>query len=133
MNPSFHGNGTMPTTGNNKAPVAEEQLKQLATSGQLQPNDLVWHEGMSQWAEAGSVKGLFSTKTVVNPPSPPLLPAALPAAELLLREKSSPLGSMDSEIEELEADMPWGDVYGNFGAELRILVRRAAPRLEKGC
>jgi hypothetical protein len=40
-------------------PVSAAQLKQLAASGQLKPTDLVWQEGMVEWAPAGSVKGLF--------------------------------------------------------------------------
>lgn len=45
------------------APVNNVQLKQLALSGLLRPDDLVWKEGMPNWAPAGSIKGLFdSTK-----------------------------------------------------------------------
>jgi len=58
------------------APVSATQLKQLATSGQLKPTDLVWQDGMLEWAPAGSVKGLFPTSksigdSVVVPPSSP--------------------------------------------------------------
>jgi hypothetical protein len=42
-------------------PVSATQLKQLATSGQLKPTDLVWQDGMLEWAPASSVKGLFPT------------------------------------------------------------------------
>lgn len=55
------------------APVSAAQLKQLAASGQLKPTDLVWQDGMLEWAQAGSVKGLFNTNkslgdSVVVPP-----------------------------------------------------------------
>jgi hypothetical protein len=43
------------------APVTSAQLKQLAVAGQLKPNDLVWQDGMLEWAPAHSVKGLFAT------------------------------------------------------------------------
>lgn len=43
------------------APVSAAQLKQLAASGQLKPTDLVWQDGMLEWAPAGSVRGLFPT------------------------------------------------------------------------
>jgi len=47
------------------APVDGAQLRQLAASGQLKPDDLVWKEGMASWAPASSVKGLFDgTKPV---------------------------------------------------------------------
>ena len=35
--------------GQRTGPVSEEQLKQLASSGQVQPTDLVWKQGMPQW------------------------------------------------------------------------------------
>ncbi len=57
-----------------KGPVSPQHLKELATSGQLQSSDLVWREGMSEWASAGSIKGLFDTKPVISPPPPPPTP-----------------------------------------------------------
>ena len=45
------------------APVSPAQLKQLAASGKLKPTDLVWQDGMLEWAQAGSVKGLFPPST----------------------------------------------------------------------
>lgn len=40
-------------------PVSSAELKQLATSGRIGPDDFVWREGMDEWAPAGRVKGLF--------------------------------------------------------------------------
>lgn len=54
-----------------QGPVSEEQLKLLAASGQLQPSNLVWKEGMSQWAEARKMDGLFQTQDIANPPPLP--------------------------------------------------------------
>jgi hypothetical protein len=56
------------------APVSAAQLKQLAASGQLKPTDLVWQDGMLEWAPAGSVRGLFPTNkslgdSVIVPPA----------------------------------------------------------------
>lgn len=42
-----------------EAPVSSARLKQLAACGQLSPTDLVWQDGMVEWAPASSVKGLF--------------------------------------------------------------------------
>jgi hypothetical protein len=58
--------------GHQQGPVSAEQLKQLASSGQLQPTDLVWKEGMAQWAEAGRVKGLFPVAAVATSCPPPI-------------------------------------------------------------
>jgi hypothetical protein len=58
-----------------EAPVNDLQLKQLAVSGQLKPEDLVWKEGMPSWAPARSIRGLFdgtkpaSSDPPSNPPS----------------------------------------------------------------
>jgi hypothetical protein len=45
-------------SGRRCGPVSGEQLKLLAASGQLQPTDLIWKEGMSGWVPAGKVNGL---------------------------------------------------------------------------
>jgi len=60
-----------------QGPVSPEQLKQLAVSGQLQPNDLVWKEGMSQRVEGRKIKGLFPVAPITpSPQSPPNIPQA---------------------------------------------------------
>lgn len=40
-------------------PVSAAELKALADSGKLRPDDLVWREGMDGWVPARRVKGLF--------------------------------------------------------------------------
>ncbi len=52
--------------------VASSVLKQLARSGGLSPDDLVWREGMEEWAPASKVKGLFPEGLAAS--SPPPLP-----------------------------------------------------------
>jgi len=42
-----------------QGPVSAMELKQLAQTGQLRAEDLVWREGMADWLPAGKVKGLF--------------------------------------------------------------------------
>jgi hypothetical protein len=44
-------------------PVGSAELKQLAATGQLRPEDLVWREGLTEWAPASSVRGLFDEET----------------------------------------------------------------------
>ena len=91
-------------------PVSAAQLKQLATSNQLQPTDLVWQDGMENWMPASSIKGLFGGPTrpaieqpaLVEPPvatmkprkvvlgtSGPVEAFARPAAPSLSRRCSS--------------------------------------------
>lgn len=46
-------------------PVDWEQLKSLIDAGQLKPSDLVWREGMAQWAPVATVEGLSSSAAPV--------------------------------------------------------------------
>src|SRR5436190_17148994 len=45
--------------GQQRGPVNEMALRELAATGQLAPSDLVWCAGMTQWAPAQSVPNLF--------------------------------------------------------------------------
>ncbi|MCC6418275.1 MAG: DUF4339 domain-containing protein [Gemmataceae bacterium] len=45
--------------GQQLGPVSRDELKQYTSAGQLRPNDLVWTEGMANWAPAQTVPGLF--------------------------------------------------------------------------
>jgi hypothetical protein len=47
--------------GQQQGPVSEAELKRLAEAGQLQRGDLVWHEGLANWQEAGTVPELFGS------------------------------------------------------------------------
>jgi hypothetical protein len=40
-------------------PLSPTELRRLAAGGGLAPTDLVWREGLSEWAPAGRIKGLF--------------------------------------------------------------------------
>jgi hypothetical protein len=46
------------TNNRQMGPVSPEQLRQLANDGLLKPTDLVWTDGMSDWARAAS-QGFF--------------------------------------------------------------------------
>ena len=70
--------------GQRCGPVPGEQLKLLAASGQVQPTDLIWKEGMSGWVPAAKVKGLFPAPPEParpsDPPTAPLPPNSQPQA-----------------------------------------------------
>jgi len=57
--------------GQQNGPVSLEQLKRFADAGELQPTDLLWKEGMSDWGPAHRVQGLFSDPVSTTPPPPP--------------------------------------------------------------
>jgi len=46
--------------GQHAGPVTSQRLKELADNGDLQPSDLVWKEGLSEWIPAKKINGLFS-------------------------------------------------------------------------
>jgi hypothetical protein len=70
-------------------PVSASELKQLADAGRLAPDDLLWREGMEQWATAVNLRGLFASELEADTPAPvqptmnrPLLaPTAASAAQ----------------------------------------------------
>lgn len=45
--------------GEQKGPVSGGELKRLATSGQIEANDLVWRDGLPKWVPASKVPGLI--------------------------------------------------------------------------
>ncbi len=61
-------------------PVSAAELRQLAGRGELQPEDLVWREGMDDWIAAKRVKGLFDGD---EPPRALKAPPEAPAAEAI--------------------------------------------------
>jgi hypothetical protein len=44
-------------------PVSPAELKRLAMFDELRPEDLVWREGMTEWAAARNVRGLFGSES----------------------------------------------------------------------
>ena len=51
-------------------PVSAAELKQLATRGELRPEDLVWCEKLDDWTPARKVGGLFEEGAPAAPPPP---------------------------------------------------------------
>jgi hypothetical protein len=67
--------------GVKSGPVSLGDLRRLAASGGLSPQDLIWKEGMFAWVAAGTMKGLFAASgqtaaAPVTPGSAPTRPAA---------------------------------------------------------
>ena len=75
-------------------PISDAELKRLATTGQLKPEDLIWKEGMPNWSPASSIKGLFvagPSSVVVRPgsaevPSLAVEPAAPPTKKAVKKK-----------------------------------------------
>ena len=71
--------------GEQKGPMATEQLENLKQDGMLTSDTLVWKDGMAEWGKAGEqedLKTLFAAATpppppsevTVTPPAPPVTP-----------------------------------------------------------
>ena len=53
-----------------QGPVALQALQDMARSGQLQPGDLVWRDGMPNWLPASQVPELFAQQAAPAYPPP---------------------------------------------------------------
>ncbi len=84
--------------GKQMGPVPSTELKRLAAAGELTPDDLVWREGLSEWAPAGSVRGLFGDE------SQPAVPTDLPSKPVM------PLEHQDEATPASEASLAAADV-----------------------
>lgn len=55
-----------------QGPVSANDLKRLAESGELRPDDLVWQEGLPEWLPASRLKGMnFTTPPSTEPTASP--------------------------------------------------------------
>ena len=65
--------------GTQSGPVSLDQLKEIARSGGLDAQDLVWTSSMKDWQAAGEVEGLITQSIVAGQPAPdPSNPYAAP-------------------------------------------------------
>ena len=65
--------------GGQAGPVSEVELKALAASGQLNPTDLIWRDGLADWMPASKLPGVFDV-AAVTPAAIPQLAVHQPAA-----------------------------------------------------
>lgn len=91
--------------GQQVGPVTDQQLKQLADSGHLQPANLVWTKGMEAWKRAETIKGLMPA-TLEPPPMPEPVPSN-PAGD-------PPLGFLDASTQPPSAPTPVGGSTASF-------------------
>lgn len=91
--------------GERKGPVTSAELKRLADSGKLKASDLVWKEGMSEWAPAKKLKGLFPDTPNAPPPALPTTPKLLDTPALTARLKNQFTGFGNTGIKLLKANI----------------------------
>lgn len=77
-----------------KGPFSWEELGEQAGKGMNDSKDLVWSEGMPEWAAADKVAGLIQPKEIAPPPPPVIQPGPPPppAAPGLAVPPSTELG-----------------------------------------
>jgi hypothetical protein len=102
-------------------PVSGAKLKELAEEGDLEPDDLVWTQGMDDWEEASSVKGV---KDFFESP-PPLPEESVEEGEA--QEETPPSlpeieeSGEDSDSEfPLEFEVKWGGSVFSTESTLRL-------------
>jgi hypothetical protein len=74
--------------GQSNGPVSAIQLRQMAVSGNLQAQDLVWKEGMEDWVPAGKISGLFDRRA-----SPPPIPGSVSTPPSNVLPMAGPFGT----------------------------------------
>jgi TM2 domain-containing membrane protein YozV len=53
--------------GDRQGPIASAELKKLAEAKTIKPDDLVWKDGMPDWVQAKTIKGLFGGGSAAAP------------------------------------------------------------------
>jgi hypothetical protein len=95
----WYANGTQ-----QQGPVSAQELKRLAAEGGLQPDALLWREGMAEWIAASSVRGLLPAAA---PPVPAAPPAPVsPPAEAAPARAAPPAWAAASATPH-DSDAPW--------------------------
>jgi len=77
-------------------PLDDSHMRAMARAGQLRPEDLVWREGMAEWAPAGRVPGLFDA-------TPAPASAAPPAGTPSRAGSASPIAYASAPVQPLPA------------------------------
>ncbi len=92
-----------------KGPVSSAELKQLAASEEISPDDLVWREGMGEWVAASNVRGLFEGRPKAAKDTPAAPAKEAPAAP------ESPAFQSAPEPPTVHAATPTERVHGRRG------------------
>ncbi len=56
--------------GQRYGPIADDDLHQLVTKGQLKSEDLIWRKGFPEWVEAGTIPGLLPDQQSISQEQP---------------------------------------------------------------
>ena len=122
-------------------PYSIEQLRQMASSGHLFPEDMLLQEGTQQWVAASSVQGLFPSTGVAprptprafQPPEPELLlPAGGERGGRLQEDAAGSAGPLEPALWNPNAAANWSLLLTPvFGAYLHATNWRALGKPER--
>ncbi len=113
-------------------PVSLHDLRRLALAGQLQPSDLVWRQGMAEWAAAADVDGLLPAgpATCSLPEvssSPPIPTPSLQERVQKIREAAAPHVTRAATATRTNLEWFWKFLRRqHLGTRLRLLITAVA-------
>lgn len=76
--------------GQKVGPLTQEQLAELAASGVITPDHLIWRTGTTEWVKAGTVEGLCPRDRVQAAELPPPLPTTPQLPQINAGEQPTP-------------------------------------------
>lgn len=87
--------------GERLGPLTFSELKEMADKGSLHPRlDMVWHQGMDKWIQAGRVQGLYVSHMKNTEAAQPTVPPPPPVSSTLLRKRKRAMSKFMDEPEQ---------------------------------
>ncbi len=109
-----------------RGPVTEAELKRLAESGELRAGDLVWREGMANWAPAAAASGLFPPAGATGEPTPKPPLVSEPAVAQPAPAAAGPPGQATRRLDWDDGPWPRHRHRGSsFGVKTAIILSAA--------
>ncbi len=113
--------------GRQQGPITSAQLRQMAQSGELRPDDLVFKEGGTTWIPASSVQGLFPAGGVATRPA--VAPGGGRGGEAAFAFDAAPAASPGAAVPAEPAVRPPRAGGSNFLVDLLLFRRMVAPTI----
>ena len=111
--------------GQKQGPVETADLRDLAHTGQLQPTDMIWREGLPNWVRAAQAKGLFPDQASVAVAEPVRATQDTLAQE---RERAAAAGTDSAPaVASPTRTVPAGAATSSFSPSPRRPIRTSAP------
>ena len=116
--------------GEQKGPMATEQLENLKQDGTLTSDTLVWKDGMAEWGKAGEQEDLKTLFAAATPPPPPPTPSTPPPPPTPTGEEAQMPSSSAEDVSETLADTNEAPI--ELSASMQLRQKLEAYREAKG-